>query len=180
MRPQDCSAPTAYRPAAPWHRRLNRAGVLLTSLGLAPRDAVTLEVRGRVSGRPRRVPVLLTRHGEAQYLVSLAGESQWVRNARAAGGRAVIRRGRARPVLLQEVSADGRAEIIAAYLRAGRRRGGARAEAEQARSFFGLDPDPTLDDIDAVADRYPVFRVTGASHAPPARADRAGRTEAGR
>lgn len=41
MNPQDYSARTAYRPPAPWDPHLNRIGVPLTSLGLAPRDAVS-------------------------------------------------------------------------------------------------------------------------------------------
>lgn len=86
VKPQDYSARVAYRPPKGWYRRLNWLGVLLTSTGLAPRDAVTLQVRGRVSGKPRRIPVLRTHHDGDDYLVALAGESQWVRNVRAAGG----------------------------------------------------------------------------------------------
>jgi hypothetical protein len=99
LEPQDFSARTAYRPPAAYYRRINTPlGVLLTSIGLAPRDAVTLEVRGRTSGKLRRTPVLRTRCQGDDYLVSLAGESQWVRNVRAADGRAVIRRRKAHPV----------------------------------------------------------------------------------
>ena len=83
MKPQDYSARTAYRPPAAWYRRTNGLGVLLTSAGLAPRDAVTLQVRGRTSGKARRVPILRTRYEGEDYLVALAGESQWVRNVRA-------------------------------------------------------------------------------------------------
>ena len=91
--PQNYAAPIPYRPPAGWYRRLNRlVGVPLTSLGLAPREAVTLEVRGRRSGRLRRIPVLVTEHQGERYLVALAGESQWVRNVRAADGHAVLRR----------------------------------------------------------------------------------------
>ncbi len=50
MKPQDYSTRTRYRPG-----RLvpaaELAGVVLTSVGLAPRDAVTLQVRGRSSGK---------------------------------------------------------------------------------------------------------------------------------
>lgn len=87
VKPQDYSARTTYRRAAGWYRRLNWLGVPLTSMGLAPRDAVTLEVRGRSSGKLRKVPILHTRYEGQDYLVSLAGESQWVRNVRAAYGR---------------------------------------------------------------------------------------------
>jgi deazaflavin-dependent oxidoreductase (nitroreductase family) len=159
MNPQDYAARTSYRPPAAWYRRLNRLGVLLTSLGLAPRDAVTLQVRGRTSGKPRRIPILRTRYQGEDYLVALAGESQWVRNVRAAGGEAVIRRRKARRVRLQELPPDDRPEIIAEYLRAGRQRSGAEAQAKQARFYFGLGPEPSIEEIRTIADYYPVFRV---------------------
>jgi hypothetical protein len=159
VKPQDYSARTEYRPPAGWYRRLNWLGVLLTSMGLAPRVAVTLQVRGRASGKLRRVPILRTRYRGNDYLVALAGRSQWVRNVRAAGGDAVIRRGRARHVCLEELAPADRPDIIMEYLRAGRRRSGADANAKQARFYFGLGPDPSIDDIRAIVDHYPVFRV---------------------
>jgi hypothetical protein len=68
-------------------------------------------------------------------------------------------------VRLEEVPVDDRADVIAAYLQAGRERGGDRTAANQARSYFGIDPDADLDDIRAVAAHYPVFRI----HEDPAR-----------
>jgi deazaflavin-dependent oxidoreductase (nitroreductase family) len=134
-------------------------GVVLTSVGLAPRDAVTLEVRGRRSGKPRRVPILRTPYRGEEYLVSLGGESDWVRNVRAAAGRAVMRRRRAYPVHLVEVPVADRAEVISEYLRRGAERSGPEAAAKQARYYFGMNPRPTLDEIRGAADHYPVFRV---------------------
>jgi deazaflavin-dependent oxidoreductase (nitroreductase family) len=159
MNPQNYAHRTAYRPPAAWYRRLNWLGVPLTSLGLAPRDAVTLQVRGRSSGKPRRTPILRTPYRGADYLVALAGESQWVRNVRAAAGQAVIRRRTAHRVRLQELPPEERPEVIAAYLHRGRQRSGAEAAAKQARYYFGLDPGASVEDIRAVADYYPVFRV---------------------
>jgi hypothetical protein len=160
MKPQDYSARTAYRPPAAWYRRLNWLGVLLTSLGLAPHDAVTLQVRGRRSGKAQRIPILRTRYEGDDYLVALAGESQWVRNVRAAHGNAVILRRGARRVNLYELAPADRPAIIAEYLRAGGRRSGAEANAQQAGYYFGLEPDPSIEDIRAIADNYPVFRLT--------------------
>jgi deazaflavin-dependent oxidoreductase (nitroreductase family) len=160
MNPQDYSSRVKYRPSAAWYQRLNWLGVLLTSVGLAPRDAVTLETRGRKSGKIRRIPILRTRYRGDDYLVALAGESQWVRNVRAADGWAVIRRRGTQRVCLEELAQGDRAEIIAQYLRAGRERSGAEAAAEQARYYFGLDSEASLDDIEAIVDYYPVFRIT--------------------
>ena len=159
MKPQDYSTRTTYRPPAAWYQRLNWLGVLLTSLGLAPRDAVTLQVRGRTSGKARRIPILRTRYQGSDYLVALAGESQWVRNVRAAHGHAVIRRRRTSQVRLQELAPADRGDIIAAYLHAGAERSGAKANADQARYYFGLEPEATPTDIAAIVDYYPVFRI---------------------
>lgn len=160
LRPQDYSADTRYRAPARSYGKLSRwIGVPATSLGLAPRHAVTLEVAGRRSGRPRRNPVLLTPFDGAEYLVSLAGESEWVRNVRAAHGRAVLHRRGARPVQLVELPPGARAPVLAAYQAAGAARSGEAAARLQARFNFGLVADPTLADFARIAHRYPVFRV---------------------
>jgi hypothetical protein len=44
-----------------------------------------------LSGTPRSTVVVRTRSAGQDYLVGLAGESEWVRNVRAAGGQAVLR-----------------------------------------------------------------------------------------
>src|SRR5262245_17563365 len=44
-----------------------------------------LSVRRRRSGGTQRVPVIDVEHGGARYLVSPRGETDWVRNLRAAG-----------------------------------------------------------------------------------------------
>lgn len=159
MDPQDYSARTAYRPPAPWYRRLNHIGVPLTTLGWAPRDAVTLEVRGRVSGRPRRLPILRTTYQGEDYLVSLAGESQWVRNVRAAAGRAIIRRRGTHRVRLEEVPPEARAPVIAEYRRCAVARSGPNAAARANQFYFGLGPDASMEAIEAIVDYYPVFHI---------------------
>lgn len=78
--------------------------------------ASTLEVPTRVSGRQQHVPVNLLEHDGARYLVSARGDTQWVRNVRAAGRCDVRRRGRGRSYTVTEVPVEDRAPIIAAYL----------------------------------------------------------------
>jgi deazaflavin-dependent oxidoreductase (nitroreductase family) len=160
LAPQDYSADRDYRAPSRHYARLSRwIGVPLTSLGLAPRHAVTLEVVGRRSGRPRRNPVLVTSHEGVDHLVSLAGESDWVRNVRAAGGRAVLHRRGPRPVRLVEVPLTERAPVLAAYQAAGAARSGEAGARVQARANFGLETAPTEADFRRLAPRYPVFRV---------------------
>lgn len=87
-------------------------------------------MRERTSGKRRRLPILRTSHDGADYLVSLADESEWVRNVRAANGETVIQRGRARRAYVVELSAADRPEVIAAYLRAAK---GRSSEASYAK-----------------------------------------------
>lgn len=150
-----------YRPPPPVYARLQWLGHALTRLRLSPRNVVTLEVPGRRSGVVRRTNLLLLDHDGEQYLLSLAGQSQWVRNVRAADGRAVLVRGRRRrAATLVEVPVPGRTDILRAYLLRGGREPGHRKIAREADMYFGLAGAPTRAELAAVASRYPIFRVT--------------------
>ncbi|EME64115.1 Zn-dependent oxidoreductase [Rhodococcus ruber BKS 20-38] len=157
-----------YRPPPPLYARLQWIGHALTRLRLSPRSVVTLEVPGRRSGVVRRTNLVLLDHDGEQYLLSLAGQSQWARNVRAAGGHAVLARGRRRrAVTLVEVPVPARADIVRAYLLRGGRQPGHRKIAREADMYFGLTGEPTPAELAAVAPRYPVFHVTDtAPHQP--------------
>ena len=45
------------------------------------------------------------------------------------------------------------------HLRRANERSGAESAAKQARFYFGLDPEPSLGEIKAIIDYYPVFRI---------------------
>jgi hypothetical protein len=94
-------------------RLLNRGWAIVHRTGLLPQRYVTLEVPGRHTGRMLSFPLVMADHQGERYLVSMLGErSSWVRNVRAAGGRAVLRHGRRRAVCLEEVDPDARAPIV--------------------------------------------------------------------
>jgi deazaflavin-dependent oxidoreductase (nitroreductase family) len=77
---------------------------------------VTLTVAGRSSRQPRRVPVIPVTIGEKRYLVSPYGETDWVRNLRAAGQGHLRGRGTADEEFhASEVPTPERATVIAAY-----------------------------------------------------------------
>ncbi len=95
-----------YRGQRPnWIARMeNRAWGALFSSGILPDYLVTLEVTGRKSGRTVSLPVVVAVVDGQRYLVSMLGENvHWVQNVRAAGGRAVLRRGGREEVHLEEV-----------------------------------------------------------------------------
>ena len=100
-----------------------------------------LAVRGRRSGTVHWVPVIPVAHEGARYLVSPRGETEWVRNLRAAGGGDLGPWTETRPFHAAELSAAERPPVIAAY----------RAVAGRAvKSFFEAMPD---------AADHPVFRI---------------------
>lgn len=129
---------------------LNRCSAELHSLGVAPNYAVTLEVRGRHSGRTISLPLVMVVVDGERYLVSMLGaEVAWVRNVRAANGHAVLRHGRREEVRLEELPATQRAGILKAYLR----------RAPGARPHFSVTKAASLAEFEQVAAHYPVFRV---------------------
>jgi len=126
-----------------------------TSLGLTSRTA-TLEVRGRKTGRPIRVSLSRTDYGGQRYFVSLAGEVDWVKNVRAAGGQAVLISRRRVPIHLEEIPQADRAPVLLAYVQ---KRAFTHSGAQASRHFFGLGPRPTLEEMERIAERYLVFRI---------------------
>ena len=145
-----------YRPPRRHIARVNRMVARLAVLGLTPGNTVALEVPGRQSGRLRRTSLVVAEHRSGRYLVSLAGESEWVRNVRANNCRASLRRLRSRPVRLVELPVVERPPVLKAYLS---RRAYSKSPEFEAREFFGVSPGASLDDLAEIADRYPVFRI---------------------
>ena len=141
---------TFYRRPTKVTRTMNRFVGWLASRGLMPSDTITLEVKGRRSGMIRSNVVTWVEQDEGRYLVSPRGETEWVRNVRAAGGDAVIRRRGRQTVRLEEVPAEERAPIIKAYL---------AKTAKATRQHFGVDPKAEIEEFEAIAARHPVFRI---------------------
>jgi hypothetical protein len=132
---------TAKRFARLWNRALR--------LGLLPQRWVSLEVVGRRSGTMTRFPIGMADVAGQWYLVSMLGECNWVRNVRAAGGRATLRRRTARPVWLVEVPAAERAPILKRFVE----------KAPGGRPHIPVDRHEPVAAFEAIAAEHPVFRV---------------------
>lgn len=131
-------------------RFLNRAWAVVGSSGVVSTRLVTLEVTGRKSGRIFSLPLVIARVAGMRYLVSMLGEDvAWVRNVRAAGGRAVLRHFGREDVRLEEVPPGERAPILKAYLR----------RAPGARPHIPVDKDAPIPEFEKIAAAFPVFRV---------------------
>ena len=113
---------------------------IMMRMGVTP----TLAVRGRRSGQWRTVPVNVLEHNGARYLVAPRGNTEWVRNLRAAGTGELRRRGKTDRFRATEVPDAEKPPLIQAYL---------DRWGSQVKSQFDALPDP--------AD-HPVFRLEAA------------------
>ena len=85
-------------------RAMNRLGAAVASMGVTSNIMVTLETTGRSSGRTISQPMVVAVINGQRYLVSMLGENvNWVKNVRAAGGKAALRSGSREEIQLEEV-----------------------------------------------------------------------------
>jgi len=127
----------------------------LTRLGVSLYGSRVLEVKGRKSGAVRTVPVNLLEYGGARYLVAPRGDTEWVRNLRAAGEGGLRLGARVEPFVAHEVADADKLPVLRAYI--------ARWWFEVSRFFELSGPDPSDAELAGVASQHPVFRV----EAPP-------------
>lgn len=131
-------------------RVANRLMAIWSGLGLPPSLQAVLEVKRRQSGRKQTLPVVIARVDGERYLVSMLGpNSEWVKNVLARDGKAALRRGRREKVRLVPVPVGERAPILKEYVRI----------APGGRRHFPTPVGAPLSDFEAIADRYPVFRI---------------------
>jgi len=138
-------------PDAFTRRVMNPIVARLTRWGLSVWGSRVLTVPGRMSGEPRSVPVNVLAVDDRRYLVAPRGETQWVRNARAAG-RCSLRVGRRdESVGLLEVDDAAKPAILRAYLR--------RWKWEVGQFFDGVGADSPDAELAAIAPNHPVFEI---------------------
>ena len=151
------TTPTAHYRQPGWFTRnvFNRLIGWLTRCGLSVWGSRVLEVPGRRTGEPRRVPVNLLTLDGVEYLVSPRGHGQWVRNVRANDGRLDLLLGKRRTHhVATELPDDEKVDVLRAYLR--------RWKFEVGQFFDGVDADSSDDTIAAIAPNHPVFRLDAA------------------
>ena len=142
--------PTSSRP--PVFVRLGN--ILTTALlrrGVTMRTNTLLTVPGRKSGVPRTTPVTILAVDGRRYIQSPFGETDWVRNLRAAGTGELRLGRRAERFRGRELADDEKVPVLRAYLK--------KWKAEGGIFFEGTGPDSSDDQIRAIAPRHPAFEV---------------------
>ncbi len=129
----------------------NSAVEWLTRRGVSIWGSRVLYVRGRSSGQWRSNPVNLLSHGGRRYLVAPRGQTQWVRNLRAAGGGELRVGRRVERFTATELPDDRKPEILRAYL--------ARWKFEVGVFFEGVNAKAPDAELLRIAPGYPVFLI---------------------
>jgi hypothetical protein len=97
-------------------RAFNEMVLGLAGLGISIGGAKALRVRGRKTGQRHGVVINLLTVDGTDYLVSPRGNTQWARNAHAAGAVELGPRWRTEPIRIAEVDDDAKPPLLKAYL----------------------------------------------------------------
>lgn len=123
----------------------------LAEAGVAVAGTRAIRVRGRKTGKRRGVVVNLLSFDGRRYLVSPRGNTQWARNARAAGEIEIGPRWRSRDVRVVELADEAKPEVLQRYL--------GRWFWEVKGHIGGLTPASTDEELRAAAPAIPVFEL---------------------
>jgi hypothetical protein len=138
---------------SPVAKALNLVFARLLSKGLGGHKYATLKVVGRHTGKEISLPIVICKRDEGRYIVSMLGtDANWVKNVRAASGRAVLEHRTGEDIRLMEVPVQERAPIIRDYL----------VVAPGARAHFRVDRRSPLEEFERIAGDYPVFKIESA------------------
>lgn len=143
------SAQSYLRPGAV-ERIFGRLLTFFVRIGLIRGHFYILEVRGRSSGRTISHPVDPIEFEGHRYLVCARGNSNWVRNARAAGGVVLVQALRRRRYAVRELPPSVRSPILKAYL---------DRFAGEVQRFFPVPRGSPVEAFTDLAPRYPVFEL---------------------
>jgi hypothetical protein len=150
--------PQSYLRPGPLERLFGRMLMALVRIGLVRGHFWVLEVRGRRSGRTVSLPVDPLDLDGRRYLVCARGESNWVRNARAAGEVALVRAFARRRYAVRELPAGERPPVLKAYL---------DHFAAEVQRFFPVQKGAPVEAFTELAPRYPVFELQPVDDAAP-------------
>lgn len=129
-------------------KAVNSLARFLAKRGKGP--ASELIVEGRSSGERRTAMVTPVETNGMTYVVAPYGAVSWVLNLRANPEVGLARGGATPRFTATEVGANEAVPVLAEYY---------EQNAKYVAQFMDIPPEPTAEDLAAVADQYPVFRL---------------------
>src|SRR6478672_6728970 len=146
----DSPSPSFRAPSA-GERFFNRMFGLLVGLGLGFSYNYLLQVRGRKSGKIYSTPIDLLELGGKRFLVAPRGQTQWVRNAEAAGEVTLKRGSKRQKFRLRALLDQEKPEMLKAYLDQFRR---------EVQSNFPVAAGSPVEAFQEWVQSYPAFELS--------------------
>ncbi len=140
----------SFRQPTAIERLFNRAFGFLVGMGLGFKHNYLLQVRGRKSGKLYSTPIDLLELKGKRFLVAPRGQTQWVRNAEAAGEVTLKRGSFQQKFRVVAVSNADKPELLKAYLE--------KFKAEVQR-YFPIAAGSDVSAFEGIAADYPVFEL---------------------
>jgi deazaflavin-dependent oxidoreductase (nitroreductase family) len=125
--------------------------IRLLRLGVPMLNTYLLTVEGRKTGQPHTVPLSLPEYNGERYLVGSRGETNWVKNVRAAG-KVTMSRGREYQVVpVAELDPDDAATVLRAFTE----------QVPFADRLLGRSKHDSIEEFRVIARSFPVFKLEG-------------------
>ena len=142
-------APRFVRVANVLTTTLLRAGLPLVGPGLVIGNypMYLFTVRGRKSGQPRTIPLVIMERNGQRYVGSPYGIVDWVRNLRAAGEAILTRRRRSETVNARELPKDEAVLVLQEEIKRGNPFG----------RFYGVTVDSSPEEFERAVVSHPLF-----------------------
>lgn len=136
-------------PSAP-ERVLNRVFGLVVGMGWGFSHTYLLQVRGRKSGKIYSTPVDLLLTDGKRFLVAPRGQTQWVRNAEAAG-EVILKKGKLlQKFKMRSLSNQEKPPILKAYL---------DQFKSEVQRFFPVPAGSPVEAFHDLLQSYPAFEL---------------------
>ena len=146
----DASSSPAFRQPTAIERLFNRVFGFLVGMGLGFKHNYLLQVRGRKSGKLYSTPIDLLEIDGRRYLVAPRGQTQWVRNAKAAGEIVLKKGSNLQSFGLRPIANADKPPLLKAYLE--------KFKAEVQR-YFPIAAGSDVEAFEGIAADYPVFEL---------------------
>lgn len=140
-----------FRSPSRFEHWFNAFVALLAKLGITFRDGYRLIVIGRRSGKQYAVAVTALSFQGQRYLVAPRGETQWVRNARAAGQVTLEKGSSVQRFDIAEICDEQKNAILAEYL---------NQYQKAVQRYFPIPAGAEPEAFEEIADYFPVFLLT--------------------
>lgn len=140
-------APAFVRVGNVMTTTLLRAGFKFNGMGLKNHPTYLFTVRGRKSGQPRTIPIVIIEQNGRRYLNSPFGMVNWVRNLQAAG-EAVLTRGWRSETVSAKILPPHEAALVL------------REDIKNGNPFarnFGVTADSPLEEFEHTVLTHPIF-----------------------